>query len=369
MNVDVTMPQLGETVAEGTITKWLRELGDIVGDQEPLLEISTDKVDTEVPSPVAGRLVKIIVPEDATVSVGTVLAVIDANRELASDETVVAPPQRTRIQPTSLQGRVYRHVDSPRVRRLLREHGLSHDDVRGTGPGGRVRPADVVLAFAPEAGRANIRAAPAHSPAAAHISEQPTCVVEVDVTSIATLRESTFTAVFAAEVIEALRAFPVLNASVDSDGLTGVRHLQYDLGISVDAERGVVVPILRDAGDLNHDAMSRRIADLADRARRGSASPEELSGGTFTLANTGSRGALINTHVLLHRQVGILGVGAITERAVVLRHDNERVIAVRSMVYVSLTYDHRIVDGAVAAGFLAFVKDRVEAFRPQDDLD
>jgi pyruvate dehydrogenase E2 component (dihydrolipoamide acetyltransferase) len=389
VNVDVTMPQLGETVAEGTITKWLRQVGDLVSDQEPLLEITTDKVDTEVPAPASGRLLKIVVPEDATVSVGTVLAVIGSEVPATAPPNG-ATPDRQPTQANPAVQRPRRHIHSPLVRRLASESGVVLASLRGTGPGGRVRRTDVAAAAAVQ------ERVPDHAPPADERAEpmsrmrsliadrmltslqttaQLTSVVEVDVSAVVAMRDQvaaelrerlgvrlTLTAFFAKAASEALRAFPLLNASIDGSGHSVVYHAKQHLGVAVDTDRGLMVPVVNDAGDLNLLGLSRRIGDLAARARDGSLSAGDLSGGTFTLTNTGSRGMLFDTPILVPGQVAILGTGAIVERPVVAWHsDGQRVIVVRSMAHLALTYDHRLVDGADAARFLTFVKERLEA--------
>jgi len=390
VNVDVTMPQLGETVAEGTITKWLRQVGDLVTDQEPLLEITTDKVDTEVPAPASGRLLKIVVPEDATVSVGTVLAVIGSDCTAPAPQPNGAAPDRLAAQPNPAAQRPPRNIHSPLVRRLASESGLALASLRGTGPGGRVTRTDIAAAAAAH------ERVPDHAPPADERAEpmsrmrsliadrmltslqttaQLTSVVEVDVSAVVAMRDQvaaelgerlgvrlTLTAFFAKAACEALRAFPLLNASIDASGHSVVYHAKQHLGVAVDTDRGLMVPVVKDAGDLNLLGLSRRTGELAARARDGSLSADELSAGTFTLTNTGSRGVLFDTPILVPGQVAILGTGAIVERPVVARHsDGQRVIVVRSMVHLALTYDHRLVDGADAARFLAFVKERLEA--------
>ncbi len=390
MNVDVTMPQLGETVAEGTITKWLRQVGDLVTDQEPLLEITTDKVDTEVPAPASGRLLKIVVPEDATVSVGTVLAVIGSDGTAPAPPPNGAAPDRQATQANPAAQRPRRQIHSPLVRRLASESGVVLASLRGTGPGGRVTRKDIVAAAAAQE-RVPDRAPPADERVepmsrmrsliadrmltSLQTAAQLTSVVEVDVSAVVDMRDQvaaqlrerlgvrlTLTAFFAKAASEALRAFPLLNASIDASGHSVVYHAKEHLGVAVDTDRGLMVPVVRDAGDLNLLGLSRRIGELAARARDGSLSADELSGGTFTLTNTGSRGVLFDTPILVPGQVAILGTGAIVERPVVARHsDGQRVIVVRSMAHLALTYDHRLVDGADAARFLTFVKERLEA--------
>jgi pyruvate dehydrogenase E2 component (dihydrolipoamide acetyltransferase) len=389
VNVDVTMPQLGETVAEGTITKWLRQVGDLVTDQEPLLEITTDKVDTEVPAPASGRLLKIVVPEDATVSVGTVLAVIGSEVPATASPNGAAP-DRQAMQADPAAQRPRRHIHSPLVRRLASESGVVLASLRGTGPGGRVTRTDVAAAAAaqervPDHTRpADERAEPMSRMrsliadrmlTSLQTTAQLTSVVEVDVSAVVAMRDQvaaelrerlgvrlTLTAFFAKAASEALRAFPLLNASIDASGHSVVYHAKQHLGVAVDTDRGLMVPVVNDAGDLNLLGLSRRIGELAARARDGSLSADDLSGGTFTLTNTGSRGVLFDTPILVPGQVAILGTGAIVERPVVARHsDGQRVIVVRSMAHLALTYDHRLVDGADAARFLTFVKERLEA--------
>jgi pyruvate dehydrogenase E2 component (dihydrolipoamide acetyltransferase) len=376
MSVEVTMPQLGETVAEGTVTRWLRQVGQPVGDQEPLVEIATDKVDAELPSPASGTLLEIRVPENATVAVGTVIAVIGE------------PPGPA----LAVVSRAPRHRHSPLIRRLARETGVHLDSLVGTGPGGRVSRADVVSAAAHRTITSPIPVVPAvaERPAAGEqtretmsrlrtivaermmtslaTSAQLTCVMEVDLSDIVRLRQSeraiSLTAFFVDAVVQALRAYPLLNASIDSDGQTIVHHARHHIGIAVDTAKGLVVPVIRDAGDLSLRGLSRRIADLAGRARSGALAPDDLSDGTFTVTNTGSRGALFDTPILVPGQVGILGTGAVVERPVVIRRSTgERAIAIRDMAHLALTYDHRLIDGADAARFLRFIKQRLEIER------
>lgn len=398
MTVDVTMPQLGETVAEGTVTRWLRRVGEPVRDQEPLVEVATDKVDTEIPSPVSGTLIEIRVPENVTVAVGTVIAVIGDGAGPTSPRTSPgAVPQLASVAVTSaapVVGRVPRHRHSPLVRRLAREAGVDLHGVPGTGPGGRVTRADVGGAAARH--RASMPTAPVVTPAAPSAGERrepmrpartagaermtpaagtavpSTCVVEVDLSGVLRLRRGqasvdaegapSLIAFVVDAVVQGLRAHPPLHASVDADGRTVVHHSRQHIGIAVDTRRGPVVPVIADAGDLSLRGLARRIEDLADRARSGSLASGDLSAATFTVTDTASRGVLFDTPVLLPGQVGCLGMGAVVERPVVLRRPGgERAIAIREMAYLALTYDHRLVDPAVAATFLAFVKQRLEA--------
>jgi pyruvate dehydrogenase E2 component (dihydrolipoamide acetyltransferase) len=391
MSVEVTMPQLGETVAEGTVTRWLRQVGQTVGDQEPLVEIATDKVDAEIPSPASGTLLEIRVFENATVAVGTVIAVIGEPHATGRAESSARAP---------------RHRYSPLVRRLAREAGLELDSLVATGPGGRATRADVARAMAERAAPspAGVTVVVAEQPAV--VAEEPapvdsaerrepmsrlrsivaermmtslatsaqlTCVMEVDLSGIVRLRRGerntddaplSMTAFFIDAVVQGLRAYPFLNASIDSDGRTIVHHARYNIGIAVDTAKGLVVPVIKDAGDLSVRGLSRRIADLAGRARSGTLTPDDLSAGTFTVTNTGSRGALFDTPILVPGQVGILGTGAVVERPVVVRRSTgERAMAIRDMAHLALTYDHRLIDGADAARFLMFIKQRLEIVR------
>jgi pyruvate dehydrogenase E2 component (dihydrolipoamide acetyltransferase) len=480
----VTMPALGESVTEGTVTRWLKSVGDEVTADEPLLEVSTDKVDTEIPAPVSGTLLSISVNEDETVEVGAELAVIGSGsagggapaqapapsapaqqepqsqqepREpappaQATQPTPQADPTPQRAQPSSeAPGADYgsggvlpstspteapspaqavapqapaapktpapepagdgggQYV-TPLVRRLAAERGVDLSSVTGTGVGGRIRKQDVLAAAekaaapaeAPAPAAASGRPAPSPSPAAQpdtslrgrteklsrlrtviarrmveslQVSAQLTTVVEADVTAIARLRDRakrdfearegvklSFLPFFAKAAVEALKAHPAVNSSIDLEAGTVTYHDGENLGVAVDTERGLLVPVIRDAGDLSIGGLARKIADLAERTRTNKVTPDELGGGTFTLTNTGSRGALFDTPIINQPQVAILGVGTVVKRPVVVQDPGlGEVIAVRSMVYLALTYDHRIVDGADAARFLGTVKQRLEA--------
>ena len=396
----VTMPALGESVTEGTVTRWLKKVGDQVTVDEALLEVSTDKVDTEIPSPATGTLVSIDVAVDSTVPVGARLAVIGG-----SGAPVVAAPVVAAVSNEDA-------YVTPIVRKFASENNVDLSKVKGTGIGGRIRKEDV-LAAAPKAAAtfqsAPVASAPVSTPSAApvsvsplrgttvtmsrlrkviaermleslHVSAQLTTVIEVDVTAIARLRDRakasfearegtklSFLPFFAVAVCEALKQHPVLNASVTGDQITyhGAEHL----GIAVDTERGLLVPVIRDAGDLNMGGVARKIADVAARTRDNKISPDELGGGTFTITNTGSRGALFDTPIINQPQVAILGLGAVVKRPMVMKGtDGGETIAVRSMVYLGLSYDHRIVDGADAARFLVTLKDRLEGGRFESDL-
>jgi pyruvate dehydrogenase E2 component (dihydrolipoamide acetyltransferase) len=529
MSVSVSMPQLGESVTEGTVTRWLKREGEHVEADEPLLEVSTDKVDTEIPSPVSGVLRGITVAEDETVAVGAELAVIDedgaagqpaaeAKAEPAApaaapepeppapaQQAAAAPPaaepappppapqppapepepepeyaptaQAAAYPPPPAPG--YQQAASyaepapaapppapayeppasspagngsgsftdgadgpyvtPLVRKLAAEHGIDLATISGTGVGGRIRKQDVLdaarVARGPESAAAPVQpaqpaaappaaapaAAPAPAPAAPvpaapvaappsapaprrsaivpsslrgttermsrarqviaqrmveslQVSAQLTTVVEADVTAIARLRERakaafdaregvklSFLPFFALATVEALKVHPKLNAVIDTASGQVTYHDAEHLGIAVDTERGLMVPVIRNAGDLNIGGLARKIADLAERTRAGQVSPDDLAGGTFTLTNTGSRGALFDTPIINQPQVGILGTGTVVKRAVVVEDPTlGEVITVRSMVYLALTYDHRLVDGADAARFLVTLKGRLE---------
>ena len=421
----ITMPALGESVSEGTVTRWLKNVGDSIAVDEALLEVSTDKVDTEIPSPVAGTLLAIDVPVDTTVAVGARLGLIGVSGTAApaAPAPVVTPvaPVAPKIStpapaaPAPVAAQVSQPQDAyvtPIVRKLANELGINLANVRGTGIGGRIRKEDL-QALAPQSAPtpvANTAAAPASTaprPAAPiasplrgttvtmsrlrkviaarmveslQVSAQLTTVIEVDVTKIARLRDrskATFEAregvklsflpFFSVAVCEALKQHPVLNSSVEGDQI--IYHGAEHLGIAVDTERGLLVPVIHNAGDLNMGGVARKIADLAARTRDNKVTPDELGGGTFTLTNTGSRGALFDTPIINQPQVAILGLGAIVKRPMVVKgEDGGETIAIRSMVYLGLSYDHRVVDGADAARFLVTLKERLEGGAFESDL-
>ncbi|MGI8723567.1 MAG: 2-oxoglutarate dehydrogenase, E2 component, dihydrolipoamide succinyltransferase [Geodermatophilaceae bacterium] len=512
----VTMPALGESVTEGTVTRWLKAVGDSVEADEPLLEVSTDKVDTEIPAPAGGTLLSIAVDEDETVQVGAELAVIgtaggsssgtpgsqaqtqtqtpetptssdqsatdaQASGAPASDapapaepeaaepapalreETPAAPDaaapsespagqaepgtqhdaqqqsQPVPAEPGPSQGEqpppaaaapgAGSHADggayvTPLVRKLATEHKVDLSSVTGTGVGGRIRKQDVLEAASrgsqsaatePAAppqpaepgttrqqepvSAATVSGSPATAPStepskrgrtekltrlrtligkrmieSLQVSAQLTTVAEVDITRVARLRDRvkhdfvaregvklSFLPFFALAAVEALKAHPMVNSSIDSEAGTITYHDSENLGIAVDTERGLLVPVIHNAGDLNLGGMARKIADLAERTRSNKVTPDELGGGTFTLTNTGSRGALFDTPIINQPQVAILGTGTVVKRPVVVDDPNlGEIVTVRSMVYLALTYDHRIVDGADAARFLVTMKERLE---------
>jgi 2-oxoglutarate dehydrogenase E2 component (dihydrolipoamide succinyltransferase) len=432
----ISMPALGESVSEGTVTRWLKNVGDSVAVDEALLEVSTDKVDTEIPSPVAGILLAIDVPIDTTVAVGARLALIGASGSAPVSApaapaapvvaAVVTPPPVAPVvaapvvaapvaaAPVAVSAPISQPADAyvtPLVRKLASELGVNLAVVKGTGIGGRIRredveqaaPAPVLAVSAAPAAAAPVRtSAPAIAVSplrgttvtmsrlrkviaarmveSLQVSAQLTTVIEVDVTKIARLRDKSkdsfearegvklsFLPFFAVATCEALKQHPVLNSSVEGDQITyhGAEHL----GIAVDTERGLLVPVIANAGDLNMGGIARKISDLAARTRDNKVTPDELGGGTFTLTNTGSRGALFDTPIINQPQVAILGLGAIVKRPMVVRgEDGGETIAIRSMVYLGLSYDHRVVDGADAARFLVTLKERLEGGAFESDL-
>ncbi|MBB2941754.1 2-oxoglutarate dehydrogenase E2 component (dihydrolipoamide succinyltransferase) [Actinoplanes lutulentus] len=465
----VKMPALGESVTEGTVTRWLKQVGETIEVDEPLLEVSTDKVDTEIPSPVAGTVLEIKVAEDETADVGAELAIIGTPGSAPAAETKPEPKPEPKAEPkpepkqeAPAQPAPQPRIESapapqlapaaeakpatpapsqpaapaaetvksngagdagyvtPLVRKLAAEKGVDLSSLAGTGVGGRIRKQDVLDAAekAAAAKAAAAAPAPAATPAAApakaapakaepsplrgrtekltriratiarrmveslQVSAQLTTVVEVDVTKIANLRNKakadfqakhgvklTFLPFFALATVEALQQHPVVNSSIDVEAGTVTYHGSEHLGIAVDAPKGLVVPVIKEAGDLNLAGLSKRIADLADRTRNNKIGPDEIGGGTFTLTNTGSRGALFDTPIINQPQVGILGLGAVVKRPVIV-NDPElgEIIAPRSMVYLALSYDHRIVDGADAARFLGTLKERLEGGHFEADL-
>ena len=440
----VSMPALGESVTEGTVTRWLKKVGDPINVDEPLLEVSTDKVDTEIPSPATGVVLSIDVAVDATVAVGARLASIGVSSGAAVSAPVsipapVAPKPAAPVVQTPVQAAPVtpapaapvavapvipaasiQNEDSyvtPIVRKLAAEAGVNLATVKGTGVGGRIRKEDILAASpraaaAPSAqiiNNAPITSTPASTAPRAPIAVSPlrgtsvtmtrlrkviadrmveslkisaqlTTVIEVDVTKIDRLRKAakesfesregvklTYLPFFAVAVCEALKQHPVLNSIVEGDQITyhGAEHL----GIAVDTERGLLVPVVKDAGDLNMGAIARKITDVAARTRDNKITPDELGGGTFTITNTGSRGALFDTPIINQPQVAILGLGAVVKRPMVVKGaDGGETIAIRSMVYLALSYDHRVVDGADAARFLVTLKDRLEEGRFESDL-
>ncbi|WP_285730174.1 2-oxoglutarate dehydrogenase, E2 component, dihydrolipoamide succinyltransferase [Nocardiopsis sp. ATB16-24] len=440
----VTMPALGESVTEGTVTQWLKNVGDTVEVDEPLLEVSTDKVDTEIPSPAAGVLTQILVEEDETVEIGAQIAVIGGTGDeppavseapappRAEPEPEPAPepesepepepepepaaPQAAKpardeqadegpsvdVETLSGTGRASgtdagaEAYVTPLVRRLAAEHGVELSRVSGTGVGGRIRKQDVLKA-AEE--RKSASPAAASTPRQAttdtslrgrtekltrlrlsiadrmveslHVSATTTQVIEVDVTKIARLLEQVaergddsldFFPFFALATVGALRAHPKLNAVIDGDRQEVTYHDVENLGVAVDTERGLLAPVVREAGRLGLSELAHKITDLSERAHTGRLGPDELGGGTFTIAETGNTGALFGTPIINQPQVAILSTGAVVKRPVVVADPSMggEVIAVRSMVYLSLAHDHRLIDNADAGRFLQTIKERLE---------
>lgn len=428
----VVLPQLGESVTEGTVTRWLKGIGDTVAVDEALLEVSTDKVDTEIPSPVTGVLLEITVAEDGVAQVGGQLGIIGSAGNAPSAPSV-SPPSTPVVAPAESTAPISQPAPAavatspsnadayatPLVRKLAAERGVDLSAVQGTGVGGRIRKEDILNTTPtlapistpverPVASTPHVAPTPTASPAvpsvkptpapqsdlrgrtepmsrlrkviaermveSLQVSAQLTSVVEVDVTKIAALRNRSkaafeqregvklsFLPFFAKAACEALKQFPTVNAQIDQEAGTVTYFDAEHLGIAVDTERGLLVPVIQGAGDLNIGGLARKIADLAERTRTNKLSPDELSGGTFTLTNTGSRGALFDTPIINQPQVAILGTGAVVKRPVVITDETGAdVIAVRQMVYLALTYDHRLVDGADAARFLSSIKARLE---------
>ncbi len=461
----VTLPALGESVTEGTVTRWLKKVGDDVAVDEPLLEVSTDKVDTEIPSPVAGTLLEIKVDEDETVEVGAELAVVGSGDDApaqaepeaqpadeqeaekkaeqeeeiaeeegdlpAGDETPEAekepekekepepepekepePAAQAEEKPAAAPAKDREEPSTyvtPLVRKMAAQQGVDLASVTGTGVGGRIRKQDVLEAAA----AAKQAAAPAEAPAAAasstpsapsspapsplrgttepmtrlrkiiakrmveslQTSAQLTQVVEIDVTNIARMRDAvkadflaregvklSYLPFFAKAAIDSLKAHPSLNATIDTDAGEVTYFDREHVAFAVDTEKGLLTPVVKDAGDLSVAGLAKKIADIAERTRTNKIGPDELSGGTFTITNLGSVGALWDTPIINKPQVAILGPGAVVKRPVVIDDPNlGETIAIRYMVYVALTYDHQLVDGADAGRFLQEVKQRLEA--------
>ena len=456
----VTLPALGESVTEGTVTRWLKQVGDEVAVDEPLLEVSTDKVDTEIPSPVAGTLQEIKVEEDETVEVGAELAVIgsgggapaqaepeaqpadeeQAEKKAEQEEQVAeekgdlpagdatpeadkepepepepAPAAKQEPAPAAKQEPEKDRSEpstyvTPLVRKMASQHGVDLASVTGTGVGGRIRKQDVLDAAA------KAQEAPAEQPAAAsappaaqqpaaasgtpsplrgktepisrlrkiiakrmveslQASAQLTQVVEVDVTNIARMRDAqkadflaregvklSYLPFFAKAAIDALKQHPSLNATIDTEAGEVTYYDREHVAFAVDTEKGLLTPVVKDAGDLSVAGLAKKIADVAERTRTNKIGPDELSGGTFTITNLGSVGALWDTPIINQPQVAILGPGSVVKRPVVIDDPNlGETIAVRHMVYLALTYDHRLVDGADAGRFLREVKQRLES--------
>ena len=435
--VNVLLPQLGESVTEGTITRWLKNVGDKVSIDEAIVEISTDKVDTEIPSPSAGVISEIRVAQDQVALVGAILAVISTSASAAvsapapsapvvsTPAPVVAPPvvapqivnTPAPVVFNNSQTAANDSFTTPIVRKLAKEQGVDLSQIKGTGINGRVRKDDVL-----NVAKSNVaptsqspspvattqpQAASTSAPVAQesmlgkveqtsrlrriiaermvqslHISAQLTSVIEVDVTKIASLRNKvkesfvaregvklSFLPFFAKVSIESLNEFPIVNATISEDASQITYSDAVHLAVAVDTPRGLLVPVIRNAGDLTIAGLARKIQDVANRTRDNKVTPDELSGGTFTLTNTGSRGSLFDTPIINQPQVAILGTGAVVKKPVVVKgEDGSDQIAIRQMVYLALTYDHRIVDGADAARFLSSMKLRLEEANFESEL-
>lgn len=416
MSVSVTLPKMGESVVEGTIIRWLKAEGDAVALDEPIVEISTDKIDTEVPSPAAGVLAKIIAAPDQTVEVGAEIAVIDdsGNGKVAAPKAAAAPvaappaptpapaaPAAPAPPPTKAPP-----VGSPLVRRLAREQGIDLSGVPGTGPGGRVTKSDVLAASGPTPARGpkiempagprapiaptsafripegdteeiafdHVRRAIAeHMTRSRATAADVTTVIEIDFTRVAQLRAQwrdafetsegyslTYMPFIAHAVVEALRAFPEFNAHVLEDGKTARLFKQVNVGIAVGRDEGLIVPVIHGAEGLNITGLARAIRDLGERARTRGLTPADVTGGTFTITNYGSFGGMIDTPIINQPQVAILGTGAIVKRPAVISVDGADALAVRYLAYFSLSYDHRWVDGHKAAQFNGHLKRLIE---------
>ncbi|WP_435220193.1 2-oxoglutarate dehydrogenase, E2 component, dihydrolipoamide succinyltransferase [Streptomyces sp. Tue6028] len=451
---DVVLPALGESVTEGTVTRWLKQVGEEVAEDEPLLEVSTDKVDTEIPAPVAGVLLEIVVGEDETAEVGAKLAVIGAPGAAPAAAAPAAPaapapapaapapaapaPAPAAPAPAAAPAPVQPAAPAPAapaapapapvaaapvapaaaaatdegayvtplVRKLAAENGVDLASVKGTGVGGRIRKQDVIAAAeaakAAAAAPAPAAAAPAAKKAPAlevsplrgqtvkmprirkvigdnmvkalHEQAQLSSVVEVDITRLMKLRaqaKDSFAAregvklspmpFFVKAAAQALKAHPVINARINEAEGTISYFDSENIGIAVDSEKGLMTPVIKGAGDLNIAGIAKATADLAGKVRANKITPDELSGATFTISNTGSRGALFDTIIVPPNQVAILGIGATVKRPAVIETEEGTVIGVRDMTYLTLSYDHRLVDGADAARYLTAVKAILEA--------
>ncbi len=419
---NVVMPQMGESIAEGTIVRWIKKVGDSIDRDEPLFEISTDKVDAEIPSPAAGVLTEIKVKEGETVPVNSVVATIGTAGEVQSaappvqtlPEAAAGQPERPRTNgsgataapgagtaPEEAPGShedLRRQKSSPLVRRIAQEHHVDIAQIQGTGLSGRVTKQDILDYI--ESGQASApivdeTRSPAPSPGptykpgesvhivpmsvmrrkiaehmvlSARTSPHVYSVYEVNFARVAALRDKkkaayeaagaklTFTAFIAKVTVDALRQFPIVNASVDGDNIVYKKDI--NLGIAVALENGLIVPVIRNADDRNLLGLSRAINDLANRARSKKLNPDEVQAGTFTITNPGIFGALYGLPLINQPQVAILGVGSIEKRAVVI----DDAIAIRPVCHVTLGYDHRLVDGADAGRFLTYFKDKLENF-------
>jgi len=425
MPTDIVMPQMGESIFEGTITKWLKKPGDKVQRDEPLFEISTDKVDAEIPAPAAGILQEIKVAEGATVQVNTVVGTIAADGEGATSKTTSAPAQAAPVKkeaapakapapavepkpaaPVAQEREEEDHArSSPLVRKIAREHNVDLGQITGTGLGGRITKQDITAFLdrsQPTQGAAAVAATPAAKPDAGtspapvsipgdlvpmtqmrkiiaqrmiesrRTSAHVHCMFEVDFTRIVQLRNKTksafekrhgarltFMPFFARVAMITLQQFPIVNASIEGESIRYHRHI--NLGIAVALDRGLIVPVLKNADELNFLGLQRGISDLGERARNKKLKPEEVEGSTFTITNPGQFGAVFGLPIINQPNSAIMGVGGIAKSPVVVTDDDGNdSIAIRSLVHLTLGYDHRLIDGAVADQFMAQVKKTLE---------
>jgi len=426
MRVDVVMPQMGESIAEGTITRWMKQVGDLVSRDEPIFEISTDKVDAEIPSPAAGKLVEIKSAAGETVPVNQVVAILetDASAAVSAGAATAAPPAPTPAStpataaapapvpaapkppaPQTTAGAGEGAFVSPVVRKIAAEHGIDPERVPGTGAAGRVTKKDILdfvakggaiaappvpgptqappqvgslapaVTFAPGMRVERQPMSPMRKKIAEHmiesrrISAHVNSVFEVDMTRIVRMREKykgayeqrhgtklTMTPFFVKAACDGLRAWPVINASVEGNDIVYKKDL--NIGVAVALDWGLIVPVVRNADELSIAGLTRKINDLAERARAKKLLPEEVQGGTFTITNPGIFGGVFGLPIISQPQVAIMGIGGIEKRPVVV----DDAIAIRSMMYLSMSYDHRVVDGAVADQFLALVKKGLQEF-------
>jgi pyruvate dehydrogenase E2 component (dihydrolipoyllysine-residue acetyltransferase) len=425
MPTNVIMPQMGESIAEGTVTRWMKKVGERVERDEPLFEISTDKVDAEIPSPAAGVLAQILVKENETVAVNAVVAVIDGEgaavkppaaqaekkaatpaKPAAKAPEAAAPPHEAPAASEPVRGAGEKVRSSPLVRRIAREHSVDLAQVTGTGLGGRVSKKDIFAFLERQPGAGSAASAPATVPSSAGPAKAPapaakrmvftgptnvvpmtpmrkqiaehmlasrrtsahvSTVFEVELTRIAELRAKqaaeferrnglklTYTPFFVRAAVEAMREFPALNSSVDGTNVVYKRDV--NVGVAVALETGLIVPVIKHADEKNFLGIARAVQDLAERARSKRLSVDDVEGGTFTITNPGVFGSLFGTPIINQPQVAILGVGTIEKRPVV-RND---AIAIRPMVFLVLSFDHRIIDGAVADQFMAKIKSLLE---------
>lgn len=405
----VKMPQLGESIVEGTVARWLKAPGEPVDKLEPLLEISTDKIDTEVPAPAAGTLLEIVVPEGATVQAGSVLAYIGA-----AGETIPTTPARPEAPPTkantpavpaplaaSTEKPSGRAFISPVVGRIAAEHQVDLAEVQGSGLGGRITKKDVLAHLArkpepiadPSPAVSEAWSAPAtdeilepltamrraiaqHMVQSVQTSPHVTTVFEADLTAVVQHREAhkagfaakgvqlTYTPYFVAAAVAGLKAVPQVNSRFSEQGLLYRQRIH--IGLAVALTNGLIVPVIRDADEKNLQGLARAVNELSSRARNGSLGPDAIQGGTFTITNHGVSGSLAGTPIINQPQAGILGIGAISKRAVVRSSSNsllpsaDDAIVIRPMCYLSFSFDHRILDGAQADAFLTVVKETLE---------